>query len=206
MKRIIRDVIWKVVFRIWRTIIFKRNIYGKIGKKNHFSKGVILYEKSIVGNYNYFSPYSLINNSVIGNYCQIGPGCKIGLASHDITAISTNPKIYNGQSKMDLFDDDNPTILENDIWLGSNVVVKQGVKIGHGAVVGANSVVTHDIEPYTVSYGAPAKKIKYRFSDELINKIINSEWYSYNLTEARKLVSELFCEKENKDFVENEEG
>ena len=68
------------------------------------------------------------------------------------------------------------TIIENDVWIGDGVVIIPGIKIGMGAVIGANSVVTKDVLPYTIVGGVPAKLIKIRFPEEVIHKLIESKW------------------------------
>lgn len=60
------------------------------------------------------------------------------------------------------------TIIGNDVWIGHNVTVKQGVTIGHGAVIGSNALVTKDVPPYAIAGGVPAKIIKYRFKEDII--------------------------------------
>lgn len=181
-------IIKKLIFRISRIITFRKGIYGKIGVKNHFAQGVLLYEYAKIGSYNYFAPYTLVNNAVIGNYCSIGPSCKIGLANHHIHAISTSSFIKEKEFPKQLFDIHNPTVIDNDVWLGANVVIKQGVHIGNGAVIGANAVVTHNIPPYAIVVGIPGKIIAYRFSDEKITFYQESQWFAKEPKEANRLV------------------
>jgi len=178
-------------FRISRILVGKKGIYCKKGKKNHFSEGVIAYEQATLGKYNYISPYSIINNAIIGNYCSIGPGCRIGLGEHDMTAISLRPTVANGFGNMELFDIDNPTIIGNDVWIGTNVIVKQGVKIGNGAVIGANALVLNDVPEYAITYGSPARCVRMRFPENIISQIENSKWYEYDLDKAREKVKEI---------------
>ena len=184
-------MIKKILHRIIRVLCGKKNIYGKLGKHNRFCQGVLVYENATIGNYNYFSPYTIINNCSIGNYCSIGPGCKIGLGEHDMHAISTYPKVSNGNGPMELFKESNKTTIENDVWLGANVVIKQGVHIATGAVVGAGAVVTKDIPPYAIAVGVPAKVISYRFPEDTANQILNSDWFNKDFSQAITTVSEL---------------
>ena len=195
------NLIKRILFRIVRCLVGKKGIYGKIGKANHFSKGVIVYEKAEIGTNNYFSPYTLVNNAHIGNYCSIGPNCMIGLGEHDLCAISTYPRMANGNGGMKLFDEKSPTVICNDVWLGAGVVVKQGVKISNGAVIGANSVVTHDIPPYAIAVGVPARVIRYRFDEDVINALDSSRWYEENnLKKASNVVANLCIEIRDEDI------
>lgn len=184
-------MIKKVVRRLFRILIGKRNIYGKVGKHNRFVHGAIVYENAQIGNYNYIGPYTVINNCRIGNYCSIGPGCMLGLGEHDLNAVSTYPKVNNGDGNMALFDFEHTTCLENDVWLGANAVVKQGVCIATGAVVGAGAVVTKDVPPYAIVVGAPAKVLRYRFPEEKIQKLLASQWFQEDLSNAKKSVKML---------------
>ena len=188
----------RALLRLSRILTGNRGVYCKKGVKNHVAGGTILYEPCTIGDYNYFAPYTLAYNAIVGNYCSIGPGCKLGLADHDIHAISTRAMINNGDKEMELFDYDHPTIIGNDVWLGANVVVKQGVKIGDGAVVGANAVVTHDIPPYAIAVGTPAKVKSYRFDEENIEKLLSSEWFNYVPEKAKEIASKLSTEFEGK--------
>ena len=183
--------LFKGIKRFLRILCGKKGIYGSIGKRNHFSEGVLIYENAQIGNFNYFAPYTLINNATIGNYCSIGPGCTIGLGEHDLNAISTNTDINNGRGKMVIFSEKKRTTIGHDVWIGANVVIKQGVSVNNGAVVGAGSVVTHDVPAYSVAYGAPAKIIRYRFSPDKIQAIDGSNWFLKNRKEASKLVAQL---------------
>ena len=116
----------RILLRVGRILTGNKGVWCKKGRYNHVAEGTILYEPCTIGNYNYFAPYTLVYNAVIGNYCSIGPGCRIGLADHDISAISTRAIINNGSEEMKLFDYDKPSVIGNDVWLGANVIVRGG--------------------------------------------------------------------------------
>lgn len=71
--------------------------------------------------------------------------------------------------------------IENDVWIGEDVIIKAGVTIANGAVIGARSIVTKDVPPYAVVGGVPAKVIKYRFSEETIIKLLELKWWEYSV-------------------------
>ena len=73
------------------------------------------------------------------------------------------------------------TIIENDVWIGHNVTIMPGVKIGNGAIISTNSTVTKDVDPYTIVGGNPAKEIKKRFSDEKIKELLELEWWNWDI-------------------------
>lgn len=90
------------VRRVWLTLTGRYGVWCKKGARNHISKGAILYEKTQLGHDNYFAPYTLSYNTIIGNYNSIGPGCRLGLSEHDINAISTKPNINNGGGQYEI--------------------------------------------------------------------------------------------------------
>ena len=79
--------------------------------------------------------------------------------------------------------DELETALGHDVWIGDNVCIRRGVKVGHGAVVGLGSVVTKNVEPYSIVVGNPAKPVKSRFTDEQISDLLDLEWWSLDLRE-----------------------
>jgi virginiamycin A acetyltransferase len=182
-------LIKKILFRFSRIIIGKKGIYGKIGTGNKFTRGVFIEEASKIGNNNYIGPYTMINHAIIGNYCSIAPGVKIGQGVHSKEFITTYQKISGKLIGHSL--KTSPSKLGHDVWCGANVVIMQGVKIGNGAIIGANAVVTSDIPDYAVAVGVPAKVIKYRFSENVINEINKSNWFNYNLGEAKIIIDSL---------------
>lgn len=136
-----------------------------------------------------------INNCKIGRFCSIASNCHIGLGSHPLNTVSTSPLFYdiyaplpinflpqNVSVKKAPIDNINKRIfIGNDVWLGYNVCIKEGITIGDGAVIGAKSLVTKDIPPYSVAVGSPAKVIKYRFSEEQIKKLLDIKWWDKDI-------------------------
>ena len=141
--------------------------------------GRCIVENSTVGAYTKISGDLLglctthIRSTVIGKYCSIGPNFITLPQGH----VYTNASSYS--FKRDFSDISNKKIvIENDVWIGSNVIILGGVTIGNGAVIGAGSVVTKDVSPYTIAGGNPAKAIKTRFAPKIINKLLRIEWWN----------------------------
>jgi acetyltransferase-like isoleucine patch superfamily enzyme len=109
----------------------------------------------------------------IGSYCSIASGVMFLLgAEHNTSLISTYPfKIMRyGAKKEGLSKGD--IVVGNDVWIGMNAIICSGIEIGQGAVIAAGSVVTKNVEPYSIVGGNPAKHIKYRFSENLREKLL----------------------------------
>ena len=85
------------------------------------------------------------------------------------------------------------TVIGNDVWLGQNVTILPGVHIGDGAIIGANSVVAHDIPSYCVAVGNPATVKKKRFDDELISLLSKVKWWDKSIDEINSLIPILTC-------------
>lgn len=179
-------VLKKALFRIYRILIGKKGIYGEIGYNNKFTKGVFIVEGAKIGHNNYFGPYSMINNALIGNYCSIAPNVKIGQGIHSMSYITTYQKISSEMIGHSL--NSHPAVIGSDVWCGANAVIMQGVRVGNGAIIGANAVVTSDIPDYAVAVGVPAKVIKYRFNAEIADIIGKSEWFNHDISEAKKII------------------
>jgi chloramphenicol O-acetyltransferase type B len=134
-----------------------------------------------------------IINADIGSFCSIANRVTIGGANHPIDWISTSPVFYLGRDsvKKKFYNHQRPldkrTIIGNDVWIGNNVVIKQGVNIGTGSVIGMGSIVTKNVEPYSIVVGNPARHIRNRFSSELVQKILASEWWNLEEVQLKKV-------------------
>ncbi|MCC7523673.1 MAG: CatB-related O-acetyltransferase [Chitinophagaceae bacterium] len=146
--------------------------------------------RTTVGDYSYIGYNTNIYHAEIGKFCSISKDVCIGLPSHPSRFISTSPifvNIINGTgyswSKQDLFDAVPEKVnIQNDVWIGMKVTIMGGVTIGNGAIIAAHSVVTKDVPPYAVVGGVPAKIIKYRFTEDIIDALQQSAWWTRNDT------------------------
>ncbi len=127
-----------------------------------------------------------IINCTIGAFCSIADGVIIGGAMHPIDWVSTSPVFYFGKDsvkkKFSEFNrpKDKSTTIGNDVWIGDRAIIKAGVQIADGAVIGMGSIVTKDIGPYEIWAGNPARFIRKRFNDEIISKLEESNWFNYD--------------------------
>jgi len=140
-----------------------------------------------IGRYTYVGRNNGICNAIIGSFCSIGSFVSIGGGIHPINRLSTSPLFYDknnifGERKF-LSEDFNEceqllTKIGNDVWIGDYTYIKAGVTIGDGAVIGAGTVVTHDVPAYSVVAGVPGRVIKYRFSEDIINHLLKEQWWN----------------------------
>ncbi len=135
-----------------------------------------------MGDYSYTGQFTVIMHSEIGKFCSISWGVTIGAGEHDYNKLTTHDFLYNKQyelNKGDISYDrfEKPLKIGSDVWIGANATVIRGVCIGNGAVVGANSVVTKDVPPYAIVAGCPARIVKYRFSEKIISRLEQLEWW-----------------------------
>lgn len=137
---------------------------------------------------------------IIGKFCQIAAGVNFIMngANHQMNAVSTFPfYIFEGWNQDAPPLSDLPlrgdTVVGNDVWIGQNVTILPGVHIGDGAIIGLNSVVGSDVPPYTVVAGNPAKEIRKRFGDELIQIMLKLRWWDKSIEEIDSLIPLLTC-------------
>ena len=173
-----------------------------VGDFTYFSD--VFFERHVTHRYEYY-PDKLI----IGKFCQIAAGVNFVMsgANHQMNAVTTYPfYIMEGWdqpvpplTEMPIKGD---TIVGNDVWIGENATILPGVKIGDGAIIGMNSVVTKDVEPYTIVGGNPARVIRKRFDNELIALLLQLKWWDKSIKEINDLIPILT--NSNLDFVKEE--
>lgn len=169
------------------------SFFGKkyqIGYGTHVDKTSQIDGGTCIGMHTYIGKYCKVTKAQIGNYCSIGDNVTIGPGEHDITDISTSHLFFEGK---DWYDELTKAkcIIENDVWIGVNAVIRRGVTVSHGAVIGANSYVNKDIPPFGVAVGSPAKIIKYRFPSHVQQKVLASQWWDEDVQRAQEILTTL---------------
>ena len=150
---------------------------------------------SQVGRFSYLQEGTSAFRTVIGNFCSIGANVQIGYPDHPMNLVSTSPIFYDSSHPLPIaFASISPTLLpeertiiESDVWIGSGTFIKAGVKIGTGCVIGAGSIVTKDVKPYSINAGNPCKFIRDRFDLDLVERLLNSNWWNMETSEIELL-------------------
>lgn len=171
-------------------VCLDRNV--EIGEHSHILKDCIINSSSI-GMYSYVGSNSIIQHTRVGNYCSIANDVMCGLGSHPLNRFSTSPIFYRQKNPLNysLVEDDNSIIeyksiiIGNDVWVGAKAIILDGVTVGTGAVIAAGAVVTHDVKPYSIVGGVPAKTISSRFDNETIDGLMMSAWWEKTPMEAK---------------------
>ena len=166
-------------------LVSSTNKISKLARINRLVK----IKNSEVGDYSYIGPSCDITNNNIKRFCSIADNCRIGTASHTLNNLSTSPifTLKNNGTATSWVSESikhnnevKQVNIGNDVWIATHVIIKDGVTIRDGAIIGAGAVVVKDVPPYAVVGGVPAKIIKYRFSEEIIKKLEEMEWWNYS--------------------------
>ena len=146
--------------------------------------------KGSIGAYTYIRKGCRLSPALksIGRYCSIAPDVKIGDSNHPTNWLSTSPFQWGAfpvpleeplENTLIFNKPDGTITIGNDVWIGTNVTITPNVKIGDGAIIAAGAVVVKDVEPYSIVGGVPAKLIRYRFSSEIIERLLNQQWWRF---------------------------
>lgn len=158
--------------------------------------------------YTLIGNHSSLTTSAIGRYCTIGPDVEIGVGNHDISGLTSSnafqintpfhrftgviPKRLNPTQRR-TGEDTSENTIGHDVFIGAQCTITNNVTIGTGAVIGAHSVINHDVPPYAVVAGKGGGKNslhiikRYRFSDEIIADLLESKWWEYDLPLLQRL-------------------
>jgi len=136
---------------------------------------------------------------IIGKFCAIAEAVKFIMngANHRMDGFTTYPFYIFGAGwekttpRIEQLPFKGDTVIGNDVWIGENVTIMPGVKIGDGAIIAANSTVVKDVDPYTITGGNPAAAIKKRFSDEIIKLLLEIQWWNWEEKKIFENVEEL---------------
>lgn len=172
-----------------------------------------------LGSFSYSRSDLGTGGGTVGRYCSIASGV-VGMGpQHPMSRFTTSPITYDDEfvlARKPLSDKDNDSFkpgyapvqstsalqnafnIEHDVWVGDDVLIKQGVTIHTGAVIAARAVLTKDVPPYAVMGGVPARIIKYRFPPEIIERLLELKWWEYSFADLQNFEADMPIE----EFIE----
>lgn len=167
---------------------------------------------SEIGRYSYLGEFSSLSYVEVGNFSSISSGCSIGGGGHPMGWVAMSPVFQGigiGVMKKKFanhpYDTHQTTHIGNDVWIGADCCIKGGISVADGAVIGMGSVVTHDVGPYEIWAGNPARMIRKRFDEQTIEALLSIRWWEWSdevLQERASLINDVgaFVEKwDNRD-------
>jgi hypothetical protein len=145
--------------------------------------------ESSFGDYSYTAGNVQIIYTEVGKYCSIANSVRINPGNHPQWRVTQHHMTYRRvQYGLDVEDDqeffnwrrEHKCTIGNDVWIGHGAVIMPGVSIGTGAIIGSGAVVTKDVGPYEIAVGVAAKVIKKRFDEVTIEKLLASQWWTWD--------------------------
>ncbi|WP_348921986.1 CatB-related O-acetyltransferase [Enterococcus rotai] len=181
-----------------KTIAIKRNVdfwktifegYNSIGLNTSISH-------SEIGIGSYCGNDCIVNRVKIQKFCSVGNNVEVIYGTHPVNAFfSTHPAFFSVKKQSgvtfvteNLFSENKliqkkySVLVEDDVWIGSHAKILEGIKVGTGAIVAAGALVTKDVEPYSIVGGVPAKIMGYRFDEQTISELLQTEWWNNDIS------------------------
>lgn len=178
-----------------------------------FLKNIIKNPNIIVGDYTYYDDFENVENFeknvkyhfdfvgdklIIGKFCMIASDVKFIMngANHLSESISSYPFAIFGngwENAMEgkTYPNKGDIVIGNDVWIGYNATIMGGVTIGDGAIIATNATVTKDVAPYTIVGGNPAKEIRKRFDEDTVKKLLEMQWWNWDISKITKNIQAL---------------
>lgn len=194
------SIISNLFYRVTNlNIILCRGV--SINRSTQFEDNIKIYKNTSIRNSDissgtYVGWNCILDNCTVGRFCSIGPYVEIIYGRHPMrTFVSTHPSFYSTNKQAgftfankNMFQENKyvlntrkSLIIGSDVWIGYGAKIIEGITIGHGAVIGAGSIVTKDVEPYAIYAGNPAKFIRFRFEKEEIKQLLELSWWDKDI-------------------------
>lgn len=192
---------FKSLFSVKRIIYPDVSLFAIWDQHTHFIKTSALRKFSKcynvrIGHYSSVGVSCKVMNTNIGNFSVIARNCDIGLGAHPTNYLTCHSIFYKNVPWSEHpewvetidFEEEKITKIGNDVWIGAKCTIMDGISIGDGAIVAAGSVVTKDVPPFAIVGGAPAKIIKYRFNQDIIDRLLKIQWWNLSDEEITKRI------------------
>lgn len=172
---------------------------NRIPEKCHFFGNIELGYATTLGKNNLLG-----GDIIIGKYCQLGADVSIHATNHPTTYLSTyiNENLFNGE--LNKLKEHHKVVIGNDVWIGHGVIIVGNVTIGNGAILAAGTVVTKDVDPFSIVAGVPGKVINKRFSEKVIKEVEELQWWNFSEKELNNKKELFFKNYKNVDSIYDE--
>ena len=170
--------------------------------------------RSKIGRFSYTGINTIIRSTELGKFCSISWNISIGGGNHKMNKLTTSTKerfySLDGTASLDVLrleakkriSELSSCVIGNDVWIGAGAIINGGVRIGDGALIGAAAVVTKDVEPYTIVAGIPARPIKKRFSEQVVEELIDIKWWDWPIEIIRNNLDLIYSETVDIQLIE----
>ncbi len=159
----------------------------RLGRAAEIAERVTLHDCT-VGDFTYFERGGEAIYADFGKFCSIAANVRVNALQHPLGRVTTHKVSYRPNEYFRYLDLDarfreermtSRVTIGSDVWIGHGAVVMPGVAIGHGAVIGANAVVTRDVEAYAIMAGVPARRLRYRFAGDIMERLLALQWWDW---------------------------
>ncbi|WP_375608244.1 MULTISPECIES: DapH/DapD/GlmU-related protein [unclassified Bartonella] len=171
----------------------------KLGRYVEINERVVLRDVTI-GDFSYLERNSEAIYSDIGRFCSIASHVRMNALEHPMERVSTHKITYRPNEYFRYMALDSGfrerrcvkrVIIGHDVWIGHGAVIMPGVTVGHGAIIGANAVITKDVMPYTIVVGVPAKQLRMRFPNHVIECLLDMAWWDWPLDKIHNALPDM---------------
>ncbi|SDA85987.1 DapH/DapD/GlmU-related protein [Mesorhizobium qingshengii] len=171
----------------------------KLGRYVSIGERVVLREVT-VGDFSYFERHSEAIYATIGKFCSIAANSRVNALDHPIERLTQHKVSYRPNEYFRWLGVDasfrerrqaQAVAIGHDVWIGHGAVIMPGLHIGNGAVIGANAVVTHDVPPYTIVTGVPARPLRPRFAADIAARIERLAWWDWPVEKLARAVPDI---------------
>jgi chloramphenicol O-acetyltransferase type B len=146
-----------------------------------------------LSSFSYLNEHAEMGRVTVGKFTSLGPHLLCGFGAHPTDFVSTSPLFYSTRKQCgvtfveaDCFEEQFDTTIGNDVWIGARVYLRDGIRIGDGALIAAGAVVSADVPDYAIVGGVPAKTIRYRYPEHVIDELLQLKWWDWSEEQLRK--------------------